>query len=172
MKTKPYSPFRIACLALVTLAAMIGVTSAKAATPQRTYVTTYTATALPTFPATVDASATATNDVWVDVSRHDVVAIQVTGALTATNPAAATLSIPVHRSIDGVTAESTATTTLVLTFTGTQVKTWATNMSTGGFGYIRLGPSIANTGTNGATGLSVTIAGKPPWSLTYPYAGP
>lgn len=157
--------------AIVLACIWLGVRADGAELP-RTYVAEYTPTTITDFPGSVAASATVTNYVWLDVRRHDVVAFQIDGLLTLTNPAAATLTIPVHRSIDGVTAESTAVNGVILTFTGTAPKTFATNINTGGLGYLRIGPSIASTATNVATNLVLKIAGKPPWALTYPYAGP
>jgi len=140
----------------------------------RTYVAEYTPTTLTEFPSTLTVNTTATNYLWVDVRRHDVVALQLTGQLMATNPGAATLSVPIYRSIDGVTAETTQVNGILLTFTGVLERTAVTNITTGGFGYLRIGPSMVNTATNGAacTNLVAKIAGKPPWALTYPYAGP
>ena len=141
----------------------------------RTYVAAYTPTTTTTTPATVAASGTDTSSSEIiDVRRHDTVAFSVSGSLTATNPAAATLTIPVYRSVDGVNFDGTATTSFILTFTGTQTKVWTTNMTVGAFGYLRLGggSGIVNTGTNAATNIVIKFVGKPPWALTYPSAGP
>lgn len=155
---------------LVLACAWLGFT-ADGADYQRTYVAEYTPTTITDFPATIAASSTVTNYVILDVRRHDVVALQITGSLAATNPAAATLSVPIHRSVDGTNWETTQVNGILLTFTGVLSRTATTNITTGGFGYIRLGPSMANTATNTAT-LSAKFVGKPPWALTYPYAGP
>ena len=141
----------------------------------RTYVASYTPTTTTTTPATVAASGTDTSSSEIiDVRRHDTVAFSISGSLMATNPAAATLTIPVYRSVDGTVFDSTATTSFVLTFTGTQTKAWTTNMTVGAFGYLRLGggSGIVNTGTNAATNIVIKFVGKPPWALTYPSAGP
>lgn len=141
----------------------------------RTYVASYTPTTTTTTPSTVAASGTDTSSSEIiDVRRHDIVAFAVSGSLTAANPAAATLTIPVYRSVDGVNFDGTATTSFILTFTGTQTKVWTTNMTVGAFGYLRLGggSGIVNTGTNAATNIVIKFVGKPPWALTYPSAGP
>lgn len=143
-----------------------------AADMARTYVDDYTTATTTTTPATVAASGTdTTNSEIIDVRRHAEVAFTVSGQLTSTNPQAATLTIPVYRSVDGTTFESTAATSFVLTFTGTVPKAWSTNMNVGPFGYLRLGggAGIANTGTNVATNIVVKFVGKPPWALTYPF---
>lgn len=171
MKTKTYLPLRLAGLTLVTLAAMFGVMSAPGADLPRTYVTTYTATDIEADQVQAAASTNTSNPVIVDVRRHPSVAIAISGQLMATNPAAATLTIPIHRSVDGTLFEDTAVTSLILTFTGTQVKTWCTNMNVGDFGYIKF-TQWQNTATNIATNIVIKVTGKPPWSLTYPYAGP
>jgi len=171
MKTKIYRPLRIAGLALVTLCAMVGVTSAPGADLPRTYVATYTPTDVEADRVQAAASTNTSNPVIIDVRRHPSIAIVVSGQLMLTNPAAATLTIPVHRSVDGTVFESTAFTSLVLTFEGTTQKVWATNMNVGDFGYIKLA-QWENTATNIATNIVIYVAGKPPWALTYPYAGP
>ncbi len=171
MKTKTYLPLRIAGLALVTLAAMFGVMTAPGADLPRTYVTTYTATDIEADRVQQAASTNTSNPVIIDVRRHPSIALVLSGQLMATNPAAATLTIPVHRSVDGTVFESTAATSLILTFTGTVPKVWATNMNVGDFGYIKLA-QWENTATNIATNIVIYVAGKPPWALTYPYAGP
>jgi len=154
--------------ALAASVAPVVTPKANAADLPRTYVTTYTATDIGV-PGTVAASTTDTaNPIIVDVRRHPTIAIAITGRLTSTNPAAATLTIPVHRSVDGTSFEDTAVTSLVLTFTGSQGKVWCTNMNVGDFGYIKF-LSYANTGTNGCTNLVVEVSGKPPWALTTPY---
>lgn len=141
----------------------------------RTTVASYTPATVTSLPATVAASGTdTTNYEVIDVRRHATVGFMLSGNLTATNPAAATLTIPVYGSIDGTTFESSPSTSFILTFTGTVPKAWATNMNTGAFGYLRLGggSGTVNTGTNIATNIVVKFVGKPPWALTYPYAGP
>jgi hypothetical protein len=171
MKTKTYLPLRLAGLALVTLCAMVGVTSAPGADLPRTYVATYTPTDVEADTVQQAASTNTSNPVIIDVRRHPSVAIAISGQLTATNPAAATLTIPVVRSVDGTLFEDTAVTSLILTFNGTQLKTWGTNMNVGDFGYIKL-LQWQNTATNIATNIVIKVVGKPPWALTYPYAGP
>lgn len=156
--------------ALIALVLPVG-----AADLARTTVASYTPATLTTTPATVAASTTDTsNSEIIDVRRHSTVAFMVSGALMLTNPAAATLTIPVYGSVDGTTFESSPSTSFILTFTGTVPKAWGTNMNTGGYGYLRLGggSGIVNTGTNVATNIVVKFVGKPPWALTYPYAGP
>lgn len=128
----------------------------------------YQSPAVPNKPATIAASTTATNTAVIDVRDFDTVFFQITATLANTNPAAATLSIPVHRSFDGTTFESTATTTLLLTFTGTQSITWATNMNVGAAGYLKLNQYV-NSATNIATISAFTIAGKQP--IRVPYGG-
>lgn len=168
MKTFTSKFSRFALLACAALALII---PGKAADLPRTYVASYTATDIEADRVQAAASTNTSNPVIVDVRRHPSIAIAITGQLMATNPAAATLTIPVHRSVDGVSFEDTAVTSLVLTFTGTQQKVWATNMNVGDFGYIKLAQWM-NTATNIATNIVIKVAGKPPWALTYPYAGP
>lgn len=163
-------PVSIAFVAVAWIVATAFITPAKGADLPRTYVTTYTATSIGV-PTTVAASTTDTaNPIIVDVRRHPSIAIAITGSLTATNPGAATLTIPIHRSVDGTSFEDTATTSLVLTFTGSQGKVWCTNMNVGDFGYIKF-LSYANSGTNVCTNLVVKVSGKPPWALTTPAGG-
>ena len=130
----------------------------------------YSPVTLTEIPAVIAASTTVTSNEVVTVTGANELAITLSGSLANTNPAAATLSIPVHRSVDGTTFESTAVTTLVLTFTGTQTKVWSTNMNIGGFGYLRFGPSIASTATNATVGVTVKVAAKPPLAVAYPNA--
>jgi len=172
MKTLASFASKVTLLAALALAVALPVNSADLA---RTTVASYTPATTTTTPATVAASTTDTsNSEIIDVRRHSTVAFMVSGALMSTNPAAATLTIPVYGSVDGTTFESTASTSFILTFTGTVPKAWGTNMNTGGFGYLRLGggSGIVNSATNVATNIVVKFVGKPPWALTYPYAGP
>lgn len=135
----------------------------------KTVLTPYTAVTLTNVPTSIAASSASANTEFVDVTRHTDVYVQVGGVLTATNPAAATLTIPVYRSIDGVTAETTAFTSLVLTFGGTVPKVWGTNINTQGAAYLLFG-GYTSTATNIATNLTVRVAGKQPWALTWPYS--
>lgn len=161
-KFKAALMFALACLAF-------GMTpKAGANTTNLALGFSYTAPAVPNRPATIAASTTATNFAVIDVRDFDVAYFQLTATLANTNPAAATLSIPVHRSFDGTTFESTATTTLLLTFTGTQVITWATNMNLGGAGYLKLNTYV-NSATNVATLSGFNVAGKQP--IRIPYGG-
>lgn len=161
----------LALAGLIIIAGAIGMPGAMGADLPRTYVATYTPTDVEADRVQQAASTNTSNPVIIDVRRHPSIALVISGKLTYTNPAAATLTIPVHRSVDGTVFESTAVTSLVLTFEGTSTKVWATNMNVGDFGYIKLA-QWQNTATNIATNIVINVVGKPPWALTYPYAGP
>lgn len=139
----------------------------------KTVLTPYTVVTLTNVPSVISGAYGSTgasnNTEFVDVSRHTDVYVQIGAALMYTNPAAATLSVPVYRSIDGVTAETTAFTTLVLTFGGTVPKVWGTNINTGGAAYLLVG-GYTSSATNYVTNLTVRVAGKQPWALTWPYS--
>lgn len=135
----------------------------------KTVLTPYTAVSLTNVPASIAASSASANTEFVDVTRTPSVYVTISGSLTYTNPAAATLTIPVYRSIDGVTAEDTALTSLVLTFTGTATKTWGTNITVGDAGYLKFG-GYTSTATNIATNITVRVTGKPPFAVTYPWS--
>lgn len=167
MKDKNFSLFDVLAVALIAIAFGVAPT-VQATTTNLALGYGYQSPAVPNKPATIAASTTATNTAVIDVRDFDVAYFQITATLAATNPAAATLSIPVHRSFDGTTFESTATTTLLLTFTGTQVITWATNMNLGGAGYLKLNQYV-NSATNVATLSAFTIAAKQP--IRVPFGG-
>lgn len=137
-----------------------------------TFLFPHTVVTLTNVPSVISGSFGVTgvsnNTEFVDVTRQTDVYVQVGGALMYTNPAAATLSIPVYRSVDGVTAETTAFTTLILTFGGTVPKVWGTNINTGGAGYLLFG-GYTSSATNYVTNLTVKVTGKVPWAVTWPY---
>ncbi len=145
----------------VAFTVMIGF-SAFAATPQ-TYLSTSTTASLVNVPTSIAASTTATNGEVIDVTRHDWIGIQVTANLVSTNPASQALTIPIRRSLDGTTFETTATTTLSLTLDGTLTRMFYTNMNVGAARYLKFDTFINGT-TNIATNIVVKFSGKPPWS--------
>lgn len=129
----------------------------------RTYLGQSTTDVLVNVPTSIAASTTATNTEIVDVTRHDVIGIQISAKLVSTNPASQALTIPIHRSLDGTTFETTATTTLSITLDGTLTRTWYTNMTLGAARYLKFNQYVNGT-TNIATNITVTISGKPPWT--------
>lgn len=131
------------------------------ASPQ-TYLGQSKAEFLVNVPTSIAASTTATNTEIVDVTRHDVIGIQITARNVSTNASAA-LTIPIHRSLDGTNFEDTATTTLSIAINGTTLKTWYTNMTVGAARYLKFN-QYANATTNIATNITVQISGKPPWN--------
>lgn len=128
----------------------------------RTYLGQSTTDVLVNVPTSIAASTTATNTEIVDVTRHDVIGIQISARNVSTNAAAA-LTIPIHRSLDGTNFEGTATTTLSLTIDGALLRTWYTNMTLGAARYLKFN-QYSNATTNIATNITVTISGKPPWT--------
>lgn len=133
-----------------------------ASAQNRTYLGYSTYTNIVNVPTSIAASTTATNGEVIDVTRHDWIFIQVSAKLVSTNPASQALTIPVKRSIDGTTFETTATTTLSLTLDGTLTRTWCTNMNVGAARYLKFDTFINGT-TNIATNIVVSFSGKPPW---------
>ncbi len=135
--------------------------SVMAAAPP-TSLTQSTTASLVNVPTSIAASTTATNTEVVDVRTQDDLFIQVSGKLISTNPAVQALTIPIHRSIDGITFETTAFTTLSLTLDGTLTRVWCTNMNVGSARYLQFKQFVNGT-TNIATNITVTITAKPPW---------
>lgn len=153
-------------LGLIAIAVVFSATRAFPVAKQ--YLVNYTADTLTNTPASVAASSTTSGKTeWVDVRRQGTLFVQITAKLTATNPAAATLTRPIYRSIDGVTAEETAYTTLSITMNGTQTKNWATNINLGDAGWLKFG-EWTTTATNDVTNIVVRIASRPPRAVISP----
>ncbi len=167
MKNKTFSLFGVLAMAMIAIAFGVAPT-ATATTTNLALGFGYQSPAVPNKPATIAASTTATNTAVIDVRDFDVAYLQITATLANTNVNTATLSIPVHRSFDGTTFETTATTTLLLTYSGTNIITWATNMNLGGAGYLKFNQYV-NSATNIATLSAFTIAGKQP--IRVPFGG-
>ena len=129
---------------------------------------TYQSETIPNVPATIAASTTATNTATVDVSKYEQVFLQITASLAATNVNTAVLTVPVHRSFDGTTFESTAFTTLTLTYSGVNTRTWATNMNKGAAHSLKFN-GYGNDATNIVTISAFTISGMSP--IRVPYGG-
>lgn len=147
---------------LLALGAVLACAASFGAAP-RTYLGVSSTDVLVNVPTSIAASTTATNTEVVDVTRHDTIGIQISAKLISTNPASQALTIPIHRSLDGTTFETTATTTLSITLDGTLTRTWYTNMTVGAARYLKFNQFVNGT-TNIATNITVTISGKPPWS--------
>jgi hypothetical protein len=167
MKHKNFSLFGVLAVALIAIAFGLAPT-VQATTTNLALGYGYQAPAVPNAPATIAASATATNTAVIDVRNFDVAYIQLTATLANTNVNTATLSIPVHRSFDGTTFESTATTTLLLTYSGVNTITWGTNMNLGGAGYLKFNQYV-NSATNIATISGFNVCGKQP--IRVPFTG-
>lgn len=156
-------------LGLIALAVVFSATRAFPVAKQ--YLVNYTADSLTNIPTTVAASSTSSGYTeWVDVRRQGTLFVQIGARLTATNAAAgATLTRPVYRSIDGVTAETTAFTTLAITFVGTSTNpfVWSTNITLGDAGWLKFG-EWTTAATNAIANLSVQVASRPPRAVISP----
>ena len=159
---KMFEKFKRLCSKIVVAGAVMLGFGAFGATPQ-TYLSTSTTASLVNVPTSIAASTTATNGEVIDVTRHDWIGIQVSANLLVTNPASQALTIPIKRSLDGTTFETTATTTLSLTLDGLLTRTFYTNMNVGAARYLKFDTFINGT-TNIATNIVVKFSGKPPWS--------
>lgn len=169
MKNQPLTikpPTILVALGLIALALVF--TATRAFPVAKQYITNYTPDSLTNIPTSVAASSTSSGYTeWVDVRRQPSLFVQITAALVATNPGAATLTRPIYRSIDGVTAEETAYTTLSITMNGTQTKNWATNINLGDAGWLKFG-EWTTTATNAVTNIAVRIASRPPRAVISP----
>lgn len=158
-------------LGLIALAVVFSATRAFPVAKQS--IVTYTPDSLTNIPTTVAAASTSSGYTeWVDVRRQETLFVQIGARLTATNAAAgATLTRPVYRSIDGVTAETTAFTTLSIQFVGTTTNpfVWSTNINLGDAGWLKFG-EWTTAATNAIANLSVKIVSRPPRAVTSPAA--
>ena len=158
-------------LGLIVLAVVFSATRAFPVAKQS--IVTYTPDSLTNIPTTVAAASTSSGYTeWVDVRRQETLFVQIGARLTATNAAAgATLTRPVYRSIDGVTAETTAFTTLSIQFVGTTTNpfVWSTNINLGDAGWLKFG-EWTTAATNAIANLSVQIVSRPPRAVTSPAA--
>lgn len=127
-----------------------------------TSLTQSTTASLVNVPTSIAASTTATNTEVVDVRTQDDLFVQISARNVSTNASAA-LTIPIHRSIDGTTFETTAFTTLSISLDGALTRTWCTNINVGSARYL-LFNRFGNATTNIATNITVTISAKPPWT--------
>lgn len=177
MKNQPFTINRTPIFVVLGLIALAVVFTATRAFPvAKQYVVNYTPDTLTNTPTSVAAASTTSgNTEWVDVRRQSTLFVQIGARLTATNASAgATLTRPIYRSIDGVTAETTAFTTLSVQFVGTSTNpfVWSTNINLGDAGYLLFG-EWTTAATNAVTNLSVKIVSRPPravvsWADTTP----
>lgn len=112
-------------------------------------------------PTTVLASATATNEIVIDVRDVETLGAFLSASLIATNPAAAALILPYTISIDGTNFTDAAVGSISLSLTGTVVKASATNINVDNWGWLKI-TGFQNTGTNNlaTNGIKLQVVAK------------
>lgn len=140
-------------------------------THARTTVSAYTVATVGNVPETIAASSTATNVVWIDVTRHSSIDVELNAAHATTNPGLGGVIVAFYRSLDGVTADPTALASMTVIPTGVNSLTEITNLANiGNSGWLKA--TFQNAATAAVASCSMRIVGKQPWALTYPYGGP
>jgi hypothetical protein len=118
----------------------------------------YTVTTLSTTNAYAATSTNAVTDANVNLTKHDLVALEVSFKLTGAGTSAVLFNF--HESLDGTAYDDTAVQALSLTAAGTTTVRAIVPVNAGAVGYLGL-RSVGNPNASGLTNLVIRAATKP-----------
>ena len=118
----------------------------------------YAVATLSTTNAYAATSTNAVTDATVNLTKHDLVALEVSFKLTGSGTSAVLFNF--HESLDGTAFDDTAVQALSLTAAGTTTVRAVVPVNVGAVGYLGL-RSVGNPNASGITNLVIRAATKP-----------